>query len=442
MFPLLRTPALTLLTTTITTAVPILLVNGVTSAVAVAASLVATAAMASAPVIPTDIYTLPTSQTTTITMGWEVKIVEYNKENRYNNRPAACQLVNMQLNEFRGGIKGMCMHISSYLCMNVSAHIRRVWVRIKMRPKGLTDLEIKQIINFDWNNSDDEEDEEEELYDSNLEKFIEETMDKVMERGENVEINLIDGIVGEDEHADEEVENVADTENIAECSKEEASEFWKKVAEELNSMGPPQKDITSWKKVWLDWKAYIKRKLAENKIEQRATGGGRNRQHHFNEMEEAVIRLTALETSTNGIENTVSVGLPVAGDSEADIGADVSMTSSSRSPALPRRISSARKPTDTSTAEVLQDHFLLQKEFQEKTIARYSIQEQKLEDICSGLRRLYLAMEKHYDLKNIEVEETHRHNQSMEDLINAKNPIKKQMLLVEQKSLNAISKNN
>ncbi|XP_017472444.1 PREDICTED: piggyBac transposable element-derived protein 2-like [Rhagoletis zephyria] len=91
-----------------------------------------------------------------------------------------------------------------------------------MRPKGLTDLEIKQIINFDWNNSDDEEDEEEEeeLYDSNLEKFIEETMDKVLERGENVEINLIDGIVGEDEHADEEVENVADTENIAEVSYE------------------------------------------------------------------------------------------------------------------------------------------------------------------------------------------------------------------------------
>ncbi|XP_053967697.1 uncharacterized protein LOC128869202 [Anastrepha ludens] len=227
---------------------------------------------------------------------------------------------------------------------------------------------------------------------------------------------------------------------FSKCSKEEASEFWKKVAEELNSMGPPQKNITSWEKVWLDWKAYIKRKLPENKIEQRATGGGRNRQHHFNEMEEAVIRLTALETSTNGIENTVSVGLPVEGDSEAEIGADVSMTSSSRSPALPRRISSARKPTDTSTAEVLQDHFLLQKEFQEKTIAHYSIQEQKPEDICSGIRRLYLAMEKHYDLKNAEVEETHRHNQSMEDLINAKNSIKKQMLLVEQKSLKRFPK--
>ncbi|XP_067644835.1 uncharacterized protein [Eurosta solidaginis] len=227
---------------------------------------------------------------------------------------------------------------------------------------------------------------------------------------------------------------------FSKCSKEEASEFWKKVAEELDSMGPPQKDITSGKKVWLDWKAYIKRKLAENKKEQTATGGGGNRQHHFNEVEEAVIRLTALQTSTNGIENTVSVGLPVAADSENDIEADVSMTSSSRSPALPRRVSSARKPTDTNTAEVLQDHFLLQKEFQEKTIAHYSIQEIKLEDICSGIRRLYRAMEKHCDLKNAEVEETCRHNQSMEDLINAKNLIKKQMLLVEEKSLNAIAK--
>ncbi|XP_067614460.1 uncharacterized protein [Eurosta solidaginis] len=227
---------------------------------------------------------------------------------------------------------------------------------------------------------------------------------------------------------------------FSKCSEEEASEFWKKVAEELNSMGQPQKDITSWKKVWLDWKAYIKRKLAENKKEQTATGGGRNRQHHFNEMEEAVVRLTALETSTNGIENTVRVGLSIAADSENEIEADVSMTSSSRSPAPPRRVSSARKPTDTNTAEVLQDHFLLQKEFQEKTIAHYSIQEQKLEDFCSGIRRLYRAMEKHCDLKNAEVEETRRHNQSMEDLINAKNSIKKQMVLVEEKSLNAISK--
>lgn len=47
-----------------------------------------------------------------------------------------------------------------------------------MRPKGLTEAEIKRIFDFDWNNSDDEEgEEEEEVYD--LERVIEETIDQV-----------------------------------------------------------------------------------------------------------------------------------------------------------------------------------------------------------------------------------------------------------------------
>ncbi|XP_015438099.1 PREDICTED: piggyBac transposable element-derived protein 3-like, partial [Dufourea novaeangliae] len=86
-----------------------------------------------------------------------------------------------------------------------------------MRPKGLTESEITQIINFDWNNSDDEEgEEEEELYDSNLERVIEDTIDQVRTRGENVELNLITRIVEKDVHgeADEIVENEGDTENI------------------------------------------------------------------------------------------------------------------------------------------------------------------------------------------------------------------------------------
>ncbi|XP_054746544.1 uncharacterized protein LOC129251215 [Anastrepha obliqua] len=82
---------------------------------------------------------------------------------------------------------------------------------------------------------------------------------------------------------------------FSKCSKEEVAEFWKNVAKELNGIGSPTKDVSSWKKVWLDWKAYIKRKLSEKKREQ--TIGGRYKQHHLNEMEEEVISLTALETS-------------------------------------------------------------------------------------------------------------------------------------------------
>ncbi|XP_018804407.1 PREDICTED: uncharacterized protein LOC108978529 [Bactrocera latifrons] len=147
--------------------------------------------------------------------------------------------------------------------------------------------------------------------------------------------------------------------------KEEVAAFWNNKAQELNSLGLPIKDISSWKKVWLDWKAYIKRKLVENKKQQSATGGGRNRQHHFNELEEAVIILTALETSTSGIANTVSIGLAIVDDVGNETEADVSMPSVTCNPALPR---STTRPPETCTADLLIEQLAIQTEFQEKVL--------------------------------------------------------------------------
>ncbi|XP_050340044.1 uncharacterized protein LOC126766190 [Bactrocera neohumeralis] len=38
--------------------------------------------------------------------------------------------------------------------------------------------------------------------------------------------------------------------------------LWKEVVTELNLHGPPQKDISGWKNVWMDWKAFIRKKVA------------------------------------------------------------------------------------------------------------------------------------------------------------------------------------
>ncbi|XP_039968635.1 uncharacterized protein LOC120780422 [Bactrocera tryoni] len=220
--------------------------------------------------------------------------------------------------------------------------------------------------------------------------------------------------------------------SFTKCPKEEVAAFWNNMAQELNSVGPPIKDISSWKKVWLDWKAYIKRKLVENKKEQSATGGGRNRQHHFNELEEAVITLTALQTSTSGIENTVSIGLPIAADVGNETEADVSMPSVACSPALPRRTT---RPPETSTADLIKEQFNIQKEFQEKII-------DKLDDLSLRMRRVGRALKMQNDLKKAEAEEIRRHNIAMENLIAAKNSIKQKMLEVEEKKLQAMTKNN
>ncbi|XP_050339141.1 uncharacterized protein LOC126765576 [Bactrocera neohumeralis] len=216
------------------------------------------------------------------------------------------------------------------------------------------------------------------------------------------------------------------------CPKEEVAAFWNNMAQELNSVGPPIKDISSSKKVWLDWKAYIKRKLVENKKEQSATGGGRYRQHHFNELEEAVIALTALQTSASGIDNTVSIGLPIVADVGNETLADVSMPSVTCSPALPKRTT---RPPETCTADVIKEQFQIQKDFQEKVI-------EKLDDLSVRMRRVGRALEVQNDLKNAEVEEIRRHNIAMENLIAAKNSIKQRMLEIEEKKLQAMTKNN
>ncbi|XP_017469477.1 PREDICTED: uncharacterized protein LOC108361376 [Rhagoletis zephyria] len=202
-------------------------------------------------------------------------------------------------------------------------------------------------------------------------------------------------------------------------------EFWQNVAKELDSLVPPTKGVSSWKKVWFDWKAYIKRKPSENKKEQAATGGGRNRQHHFNELEEEVFKVTDLETSTHGITGTVSVGIPSAGEvgsCEAD--PDVSMVSENCSPSLPRRPPTVQKRADTSAAELLKEQLELQKNFQQKSVEHFAEQNAKLDALASNMQRLCSAVERMCDVKEADLEETRRHHRHMQNLNAAKNYIK------------------
>jgi len=53
--------------------------------------------------------------------------------------------------------------------------------------------------------------------------------------------------------------------------------FWEEATKELNSLGPPSRELKEWKKVWTDYKAFVKKKLVNNKKEVTATGGGPNK---------------------------------------------------------------------------------------------------------------------------------------------------------------------
>ncbi|XP_017491662.1 PREDICTED: uncharacterized protein LOC108379824 [Rhagoletis zephyria] len=53
--------------------------------------------------------------------------------------------------------------------------------------------------------------------------------------------------------------------------KQKRNALWEALAEKLNSRGPPKKPMQRWKKVWIDWRAAVRRKIMFEKIEANAS---------------------------------------------------------------------------------------------------------------------------------------------------------------------------
>ncbi|XP_037825558.1 uncharacterized protein LOC119613600 [Lucilia sericata] len=85
---------------------------------------------------------------------------------------------------------------------------------------------------------------------------------------------------------------------------------WEQIAVKLNSIGPPIRDSDGWQKVWRDFKCKVKKKLAQNKAEVNATGGGTFKQFSLSPLEEAAANLMQFQKQLNpegevhGIQNT------------------------------------------------------------------------------------------------------------------------------------------
>ncbi|XP_073831635.1 uncharacterized protein [Musca autumnalis] len=84
-------------------------------------------------------------------------------------------------------------------------------------------------------------------------------------------------------------------------NKEALTRFWQKTETELNSMGPPTKCITEWKKVWADQKKYVRHKAAQNLKQKKGTGGGPNKEQLLSATEEAIYNLIGMKSSVEGV---------------------------------------------------------------------------------------------------------------------------------------------
>ncbi|XP_017018794.1 uncharacterized protein [Drosophila kikkawai] len=77
--------------------------------------------------------------------------------------------------------------------------------------------------------------------------------------------------------------------NYLKGDKQAAEAAWKRLAKELNSVGPPVKEACEWKRVWKDWKSCIKKKITNNRLEDsNASGKGSLYQDTLTPLEDAV----------------------------------------------------------------------------------------------------------------------------------------------------------
>ncbi|XP_067648328.1 uncharacterized protein [Eurosta solidaginis] len=101
------------------------------------------------------------------------------------------------------------------------------------------------------------------------------------------------------------------------CSQNRVKEIWEEFALELNSFGPPTRTASEWTRVWVHYKANLKRKLSNNRNNLVATGGGPSQEKSLSPLEESVAQLIYIRSQVTpsgrafGTEN-----MPPASDDE------------------------------------------------------------------------------------------------------------------------------
>uniref|UniRef100_A0A0A1X5I0 Regulatory protein zeste n=1 Tax=Zeugodacus cucurbitae TaxID=28588 RepID=A0A0A1X5I0_ZEUCU len=93
--------------------------------------------------------------------------------------------------------------------------------------------------------------------------------------------------------------NIGRGKRIYGTRRDEINKTWDKYADELNSLGPPTRTATEWQRVWIHYKANLKRKLARTK-EHLETNAGRLGAFHeisLSATEEKAFEITQMDFS-------------------------------------------------------------------------------------------------------------------------------------------------
>lgn len=82
-------------------------------------------------------------------------------------------------------------------------------------------------------------------------------------------------------------------------SKDDVKKTWERFAVELNSLGPPVRTSPEWQRVWIHYKANVKRKVSNNRRNVVATGGGASQEISLTPLEQSAADLIHINNAVN-----------------------------------------------------------------------------------------------------------------------------------------------
>ncbi|XP_017470021.1 PREDICTED: uncharacterized protein LOC108361780 [Rhagoletis zephyria] len=234
--------------------------------------------------------------------------------------------------------------------------------------------------------------------------------------------------------------------NFIEGDRVGVESLWSELSKQLNKDGPPQKDVNGWKKLWSDWKGNIRKKLAHNKNEDRATGGGPFKKFILSDTEETIEQLCGLYTAIEGIASSQSYG---AGEAVVDDIVDVEVaeldtTNTNIESPLPRKrvrentMNECIKKNMASEVGAMEIKAQTTKEILENSTKHVLM----ISEFNSGLRRVYKAIEKTSDLvskQNALIAEQNKdprkHYLVRQEHLFEKNRIQQKLVEIQQKKI-------
>ncbi|XP_055915358.1 uncharacterized protein LOC129948394 [Eupeodes corollae] len=208
-------------------------------------------------------------------------------------------------------------------------------------------------------------------------------------------------------------------------SKKNQAQYWDSFALELNALGLPIREGKEWHKVWLDYKLKLKKKIATNKNDVVATGGGPFRQLTLSPLEQAVDNLLSLQQAVNpmgntfGTNSTATVEQPDSNNADVEVeDAPMAMTS-----AQSTKINECRRSRGKFVDERVK---LLQKqtETQEKLLVASDSIQKSLSEMARYSRKNYEVNKEHVEVLKAKEKRKERENlqkaQQHKDLLDLK----------------------